>query len=180
MIVAGAGILVNGGTALLFARGRRGDLNIRGAFLHMAADAAVSLDVVIAGLAILLTGWTWIDPAASLVIAVIITVSTWTLLRDSVNLALDTVPAGVDRDAVEAYLRALPGVTHVHDLHIWGLSTTDIALTVHLARPSAGPDDMLLRENAEQLKQRFGIGHATLQVEGDGAEACELAPDHVV
>jgi cobalt-zinc-cadmium efflux system protein len=138
----------------------------------MAADAAaVSLGVVIAGLAILLTGWTSIDLAVSLAIAVLITVSTWTLLRDSVNLALDTVPAGVDRDAVEAYLRALPGVTHVHDLY---------RSYRPLARPSAGPDDVLLREITGQLKERFGIGHATLQVEGDGAEACELAPDHVV
>ena len=179
MAVAAVGIAVNGMTALLFARGRHGDLNLRAAFLHMAADAATSAGVVAAGLAILLTGWQWLDPAASLAIALLILLSTWGLLRESANLALDTVPVGVDRDAIEDYLRALPGVTAVHDLHIWGLSTTEIALTVHLVRPGSGTDDSLLTDAADQLRRRFGIGHPTFQIE-DGAEACALEPDHVV
>lgn len=131
MIVAAVGILINGVTALLFARGRKGDLNVRGAFLHMAADAAVSAGVVISGLVILLTGWSWLDPMVSLGIAALILVSTWGLLRDSVNLALDKVPENVDAEKVLAFLAALPGVTEVHDCHIWPLSTTETALTVH-------------------------------------------------
>jgi cobalt-zinc-cadmium efflux system protein len=181
MVVAAIGIVVNGGTAFLFARGRKGDLNIRGAFLHMASDAAVAFGVVIAGLMIFLTGWAWLDPAVSLVIAVFITISTWSLLRDSLNLALDKMPEWIDRDAVEGYLRGLPNVTEVHDLHIWALSTTDIALTVHLVRPTAGTDDALLRRACDELRTCFGIGHATFQLEdGNGDQPCELAPDHVV
>ena len=181
MLVAAAGILVNGGTAWLFARGRKGDLNVRGAFLHMAADAVVSAGVVVSGLVILLTGWGWLDPAVSLVIAVLIVVSTWGLLRQSVNLAMDKIPEGVDGERVRAFLAALPGVTEVHDLHIWGLSTTATALTAHLVRPEAGPDDALLREACSELRRRFGIGHATLQVEhGDPAQPCVLAPEDVV
>ena len=181
MVVAAAGILVNGITAWLFARGRRGDLNVRGAFLHMAADAAVSAGVVVAGLVILLTGWAWLDPLVSLAIATLILVSTWGLLRDSANLALDKVPEGVDAAAVRAYLAALPGVSEVHDLHIWGLSTTETALTVHLVRPGAGTDDALLCRACEELRERFGIGHATVQVEeGDPAQPCALAPENVV
>jgi cobalt-zinc-cadmium efflux system protein len=181
MIVAAAGIIVNGVTALLFARGRKGDLNLKGAFLHMAADAAVSAGVVAAGLAILLTGWHWIDPVVSLAIAAVILFSTWTLLRDSLNLALDRVPEGVDASEVLAYLEALPGVTEVHDLHIWPLSTTDTALTAHLVRPEAGTDDAFIHHVCDELGMRFGIGHATLQIEhGDPAYACRLAPAHIV
>lgn len=181
MLVAAVGIAVNGVTAWLFARGRKGDLNIRGAFLHMAADAAVSAGVVVAGLVILLTGWAWIDPVVSLGIAALILVSTWGLLRDSVNLALDRVPENVSAEKVRSYLTGLPGVTEVHDLHVWGLSTTETALTAHLVRPGQGTDDALLRRACDELRDRFGIGHATIQVEdGDPAQPCALAPEHVV
>ena len=181
MAVAAAGIVVNGVTAWLFARGRKGDLNVRGAFLHMAADAAVSAGVVVAGLIILLTGWAWLDPVVSLGIAALILVSTWGLLRDSVNLALDKVPEGVNVEKVRSYLAALPGVIEVHDLHIWGLSTMETALTAHLVRPGLGTDDALLRRTCDELRDRFGVGHATFQVEdGDPAQPCALAPEHVI
>jgi cobalt-zinc-cadmium efflux system protein len=181
MAVAAAGIAVNGITAWLFARGRKGDLNVRGAYLHMASDALVSAGVVISGLAILLTGWTWLDPAASLVIAAIILASTWGLLRDSVNLAMDMVPDRVDEGAVRSYLAELPGVSEVHDLHIWALSTTETALTAHIVRPGAALDDGLLHGACAALRERFGIGHATIQVEDGVSESgCALAPEHVV
>ena len=181
MMVAAAGIVVNGVTAWLFARGRKGDLNVRGAFLHMAADAAVSAGVVIAGLVIVLTGWAWIDPFVSLGIAGLILVSTWGLLRDSVNLALDKVPEGVDAGSIRAFLSGLPGVTGVHDLHIWGLSTTETALTAHLIRPGLGTDDGFLRRVCEELRDRHGVGHATFQIEdGDPAQPCVLAPEEVI
>ena len=174
--VALIGIVINGATALLFFSGRKGDLNIRGAFLHMAADAGVSLGVVIAGLAILLTGWPWLDPAVSLAIVAIIFVGTWGLLRDSVNLALDAVPEGIDAAAVGDYLAALPGVAAVHDLHIWAMSTTETALTAHLVIPRAGDGDALLARASAELHDRFGIEHPTLQVErGDPAHPCARA-----
>ena len=179
MAVAGAGIAINGVTALLFRSGRHADLNARAAFLHLAADAATSAGVVASGLVIWLTGWQWLDPATSLAIVSLILVSTWGLLRESANLVLDTVPAHVDRDAIEEYLHGLPGVAAVHDLHIWGLSTTDIALTAHLVRPGKGTDDALLMDTADELRRRFGIGHSTFQIE-EGDEACALEPDHVV
>jgi cobalt-zinc-cadmium efflux system protein len=135
--VALAGIVVNGASALGFMAGRKRDLNIRAAFTHLAADALIALGVVLSGLAILATGWQWLDPVVSIAIALVIVVGTWSLLRDSVNLALDAVPAHVDRDGIVLYLRELPGVTEVHDLHIWAMSTTDIALTAHLVRPAA-------------------------------------------
>jgi cobalt-zinc-cadmium efflux system protein len=178
MVVAAIGILINGGTALLFMRGRENDLNIRGAFLHMASDAVVSLGVVIAALLIRLTGLLWIDPVTSLAIVVVITVGTWGLLRDSVNLAMDAVPGGVAPDAVREHLAAQPGVSEVHDLHIWGLSTTETALTVHLVcnETAARPHQM-----AHELQVRFGIGHATVQVEThEDAEMCRLRSDSVV
>ena len=153
MIVAAVGILVNGVTALLFARGRKGDLNVRGAFLHMASDAVVSAGVVASGLVIFLTGWAWLDPVVSLLIAALILFSTWSLLHDSLNLALDKVPEGVDTEKVLAYLAALPGVTEVHDLHIWPLSTTATALTAHLVRPQAGIDDAFV---ASRLRDAAG------------------------
>ena len=179
MIVAAAGIVVNGVTALLFAKGRKGDLNVKGAFLHMASDVVVSAAVVVSGLVILLTGWSWLDPVVSLGIAALILVSTWSLLRDSLNLALDKVPESVDAEKVQAFLATLPGVTEVHDLHIWALSTTETALTAHLVRPQAGTDDVFVHEACEELQERFGIGHATVQIE-DAATACQLAPAHVV
>lgn len=181
IIVASIGIVINGATAMLFMSGRKGDLNIRGAYLHMLADAGVSAGVVIAGIAISLTGLYWLDPFISLGIALIIMIGTWSLLRDSVNLALHAVPSHIDPDAIHACLRELPGVTDVHDLHIWAMSTTDVALTAHLVHPDAVTDDALLLHACETLKSRFGIGHATLQVErGSTAHACNLAPAHVI
>jgi cobalt-zinc-cadmium efflux system protein len=180
MAVAAAGIVVNGVTAWLFSRGQ-GDLNIRAAFLHMAADAAVSAGVLVAALAIVLTGATWIDPAASLLVAAVIGVSTWGLLRDATNLALDGVPWRISPGDVEAYLAGLPGVLEVHDLHIWGLSTTDVALTAHLVCTDPATGQALLPDAAASLAGRFGISHATLQVESaEFAAACRLRPAHVV
>jgi cobalt-zinc-cadmium efflux system protein len=163
--VATAGIVVNTATALLFLRGSHHDVNIRGAFLHMAADAAVSLGVVIAGIVIYFTHWLWVDPVISLVIAAVILISTWGVLRESLDLALDAVPRGIEPKAVEEYLAALPGVREVHDLHIWGLSTTEAALTAHLVMPETRPEDVLLLQITRELHDRFGIEHATLQVE---------------
>ena len=179
--VAAVGIAINTATALLFMSGRKGDLNVKGAFMHMAADAAVSADVVLAGFAILYTGWHWLDPVTSLVINAIIVWGTWGLLRDSTNLALDAVPSGIDTAKVRAYLEALPSVVAVHDLHIWGLSTTKTALTVHLVKPDAEIDAGLLARACRELNDKFGIAHATIQLErGDAAHPCQLAPDHVV
>ena len=181
MLVAAIGIVINSATALLFMSGRRKDVNIEGAFLHMAADAAVSVGVLVAGAVIYLTGWLWLDPAISLVIVVVITVGTWDLLRRSVNLAMDAVPEGIDPIAVREYLRALPGVTDVHDLHIWGMSTTEAALTVHVVRPDGPTSDAFLVGLARELDDQFGIEHATVQVErGDPSHPCRLAPDFVV
>ncbi|SDB72062.1 cation diffusion facilitator family transporter [Belnapia rosea] len=177
MAVAAAGILVNGGTALLFARGREEDINRRGAYLHMMADAGVSAGVVLGGLLIRLTGWDWVDPAAGLVIAAVILIGTWGLLRESVDLAMDMVPRGIDPEAVGAWLAGQPGVAEVHDLHIWALSTTETALTAHLVRPGALVDDGFLCAVQQGLQERFRISHATLQVEqGDPAYPCALAP----
>lgn len=176
--VAALGILVNGGTALLFMRGRHDDLNIRGAYLHMAADASVSLGVVVAALLIISTGWQWIDPAISLVIALVVLVSGWGLMRDSVNLALDAVPRGIELVEVREFLRTLDGVSEIHDLHIWAMSTNETALTAHLVRPG-GHDDAFLHHVCAELSHRFRIHHATLQVEVDGA-ACKLAPEEMV
>ncbi|MDO8834839.1 MAG: cation diffusion facilitator family transporter [Vicinamibacterales bacterium] len=169
--VALVGVVINTATALLFMRGRAHDLNIRGAFLHMAADAAVSAGVVVAGVAILTTGWLWIDPVVTLLIAGVILGSTWGLLRESVNLALHAVPEGIDPEAVEAYLLGLPGVTAVHDVHIWAMSTTETALTVHLVKQDASDDDAIIAEATRALHDRFGIQHATLQWER-GPDAC--------
>lgn len=178
MAVATVGIVINAVTAWFFFSGRKSDINIRGAYLHMAADAAVSAGVVVTGFAIGRTGLLWIDPAVSLVVAAIITVGTRGLLKESVRLVLDAVPANVDRAAVQAFLEGLPGVAAVHDVHIWAMSTTEIALTAHLVRPGAGLDDGFLRRAQHDLAHDFGIGHATLQVEaGDGADPCELAAE---
>ena len=179
MAVAAVGIAINALTAWLFARGRKGDLNIRGAYLHMAADAAVSAGVVISGFLILQTGWSWLDPATSLVIAGIIVWSTWGLLRESIAMALQAVPTGIDLFAVEVHLASLPGVTRVHDLHVWPMSTTEIALTAHLVVPAGPPGDEFLRDACAGLVKAFGIDHATLQIEADAA-ACTLAAAEVV
>ncbi len=174
MAVAAAGVVINLATALLFARGRKGDINIRGAYLHMAADAGVSAGVVVAGLAITLTGAAWIDPAVSLAIALIIFWGGWGLMKDAVAMSLDAVPTGIDPEAVEAALSALPGVVAVHDLHIWPMSTTETVMTAHLLIPAGHPGDALLRHAEEVMHHRFGIGHVTLQIEiGDGAD-CDL------
>jgi cobalt-zinc-cadmium efflux system protein len=180
ILVALAGIVVNGTTALLFLRGRGSDINIRAQFLHMASDAGVSAVVVVAALLIMLTGWQWLDPLASLGIAVAIVVTTWGLLRESIDLAMDAVPDSVEHEAVQDYLASVPGVLEVHDLHIWGLSTTQTALTAHLvcADPSA---ETRLHDVTAELRDRFGIGHATLQIETDAdAELCRLRPHDVV
>jgi cobalt-zinc-cadmium efflux system protein len=172
--VAGVGIAINAITAWLFARGRHGDVNIRGAYLHMLADALVSVGVVFAGVVIWASGIAWIDPLVSLVIVAIIFVQTWGLLRETVEMTLAAVPRGIDFDAVEAALRALPGVARCHDLHIWPMSTTEPVLTAHLVMPGGHPGDAFLASARAMLHDRFAIGHATLQVEHD-AEACGLA-----
>jgi cobalt-zinc-cadmium efflux system protein len=176
--VAALGIIVNGGTALLFMRGRHGDLNIRGAYLHMAADTGVSFGVVVAAFVIMFTGWQWVDPAISLCIAAVVLVSGWGLARDSVNLALDGVPKGIGLAEVKDYLGQLDGVTEVHDLHIWAMSTNETALTAHLVRPG-GYDDSFLHHVCEELSHRFNIHHATLQIEA-GSDVCRLAPAEMV
>ena len=175
-IVAAVGIAINLGTALAFMRGREHDLNIRGAFIHMLGDAAASVGVVVAGLLIAATGLLWIDPLVSLLLAALITWSSWGLAKDSVNLAMDAVPAGIDPLEVDAMLLGLEGVVEVHDLHIWGMSTTDVALTAHLIRPCHGGEDALLATATRLLRERFGIAHATLQVEqGLAIHPCDLA-----
>jgi cobalt-zinc-cadmium efflux system protein len=179
LVVAAIGIAINGFTAWLFASGSRTDLNIRGAYLHMAADAAVSLGVVVAALVIMATGWDWIDPAVSLAIGVVIVAGTWGLLRDSMAMSLDAVPRWIDPIAVRGFLERRPGVTQVHDLHIWPMSTTEMVLTCHLVIPAGSPGDPYLVEISHSLHERFGIGHATIQIETDAA-CCALAPDHVV
>src|SRR5436190_64900 len=167
--------------ALAFMRGREHDLNIRGAFIHMLGDAAASVGVVVAGLLIAATGLLWIDPLVSLLLAALITWSSWGLAKDSVNLAMDAVPAGIDPLEVDAMLRGLEGVVEVHDLHIWGMSTTDVALTAHLIRPCHGGEDALLAAATRLLRDRFGIAHATLQVEqGLAIHPCDLAAPDIV
>jgi cobalt-zinc-cadmium efflux system protein len=176
MAVAAVGFVVNAITAWLFQSGRRTDLNIRSAFLHMAADAAVSLGVVLAAFAMRVTGWLWLDPAVSLVIVVVIGIGTWGLLRDSLNLVLDAVPRGIDPDDVARYLGGLPAVQAVHDLHIWAMSTTDVALTVHLITPDASTNDALLARINADLRRIFQIGHCTVQFErGDADHPCGQA-----
>ena len=178
-VVAAIGIVVNVATALLFARGRHGDVNIRGAFFHMAADAAVSAGVVVAGLVIWQTGLGWIDPAVSIAIAILIFWQTWGLLRETMSMALAAVPPGIDPDRVAHALCALPGVAATHDLHIWPMSTTETVLTAHLVAPAGHPGDRFLADAQAMLQKRFGIGHATLQVE-TGDEECGLADDRRV
>jgi cobalt-zinc-cadmium efflux system protein len=164
MVVAGIGIAVNLGTALLFMRGRNDDINIRGAYLHMASDALVSAGVVIVGAVALWTGWGWLDPVASLAIAFVIVVGTWGMFRQSLRLMFDGVPEHIDLVAVRGALEALPGVDHVHDLHVWATGTSDVALTAHLVMPCGHPDDPFFETATLQLRDRFKIGHVTLQV----------------
>ena len=173
--VAAIGIVVNGVTALLFARGRKGDVNIRGAYLHMLADAAVSAGVVLAGIAIWATGAGWIDPVVSLTIAALIFWQTWGLLRETIEMSLAAVPRAIDYDRVSTALSELPGVVRVHDLHIWPMSTTEPVLTAHLLMPAGHPGDTFLRQAQDMLHTRFHIGHATLQVE-TGEAPCGLEP----
>ncbi|MBV9509365.1 MAG: cation transporter [Caulobacteraceae bacterium] len=164
MIVALIGVAANTGTALMFLRGH-GDVNVRGAFLHMAGDALVSLGVIVAAGLIAMTGWTWIDPAVSIAIIAVIVAGTWGLLREAVDLALDAAPPGADVDDIQAFLGACEGVTDVHDLHIWAMSTTEAALTAHLVRPGHDGDDSFRHRLAHALEERFGVRHATLQIE---------------
>ncbi|MFH1604740.1 MAG: cation diffusion facilitator family transporter [Pseudomonadota bacterium] len=179
--VALCGIVVNTATALFFLGGREHDLNVRAAFLHMAADAAVSLGVVLAGVGMLYSGLTWLDPAMSLIIAAVVVGSTWGLLRDSLNLSLHAVPPRIDTGLIRGYLSGLAGVAEFHDLHIWGMSTTETALTVHLVMPGGHPSDGFIAQVSNALQERFGVGHATIQIEtGDRLYPCPLAPDHVV
>lgn len=181
IIVAAIGIAINTITALMFMSGRKHDLNLRAAFTHMAADAVVSFGVVLAGIGILVTHWVWLDPAFSLVISALIIAGTWQLLKDSFNLAIDAVPDAIDERAVKAYLAERPGVEQVHDLHIWGMSTTETALTAHLVIPDGHPGDAFLVHLCESLQAQFGIAHTTIQIElSSSACACMLAPltDH--
>ncbi|MCS3759992.1 cation diffusion facilitator family transporter [Bradyrhizobium centrosematis] len=179
MVVAGIGILINGFTAMLFARGRKDDINIEGAYLHMAADAAVSLGVVVSAALIIWTGWLWLDPVTSLVICLTILWSTTSLLRGSIDMSMAAAPKGTDLAAIRAFLLAQPGVSAIHDLHVWPISTTETALTCHLVMP-AGTADAFLMETAQLLKTSFRIGHTTLQIETHPDNGCALAPDDVV
>jgi cobalt-zinc-cadmium efflux system protein len=185
IVVAAAGIVMNLATARLLRRGGKGDLNIRGAFLHMVADAGVSAGVVVAGVGMLTMGWGWLDPVTSLFVGGVVLAISWRLLRESVNLALQAVPEGIDPERVRRYLCGLPGVMAVHDLHIWAMSTTQTALTAHLVKPEPADDDAVISQATEELHERFGIEHTTLQWEREGSSgACEtccdqdLADDH--
>jgi cobalt-zinc-cadmium efflux system protein len=180
MIVAAIGIAVNGVTAWLFAAGSKGDINLRGAFLHMASDALVSAGVVLAGLVILLTGWLWLDPVVSLLINVVIVWGTWSLLRESVFMSMAAAPAHVDPEKIRAFLGGRAGVAALHDLHVWPMSTTEIALTCHLVMPAGHPGDAFLHDLAADLAKTFRVNHATLQIEIDPHLACVLAPEDVV
>ncbi|MEW6768273.1 MAG: cation diffusion facilitator family transporter [Pseudomonadota bacterium] len=179
IVVAAIGIVINGATAWLFAGGRD-DINIRGAYLHMVADAALSFGVVLTGIGIMLTGCLWLDPAFSIVIVAVIVWGTWGLLRESTAMSLAAVPSMIDPASVRTYLCSLPGVASIHDLHIWPMSTTETALTAHLVTPGGNPGDAFLVEACHELNHRFRIGHATLQIETSPDVHCSLKPDHVV
>lgn len=177
VVVAGIGVLINGATMMLFLKGQSGDINIRGAFLHMAADTAVSVGVVLSGTILMFTSAAWIDPVVSLVIAVVIFMGTWQLLKESITLAVDGVPKGIDPSAVHEYLESLPGVQSAHHLHIWALSTTENALTAHLVKPEPEGDDRVIREATAMLNQKFGIQHTTIQWER-GDDRCPNTDTH--
>ncbi len=179
--VAAIGIAVNTISALMFVAGRKSDLNIRGAFLHLAADAVISLGVVLTGFAIVFTGWQWLDPIVSLAITIVIVIGTWQLFQESFNLMLDAVPEGIEPLAVRTYLAERPEVAQVHDLHIWAMSTTEVALTAHLVTPAGHPGDTFLSQICHELHDHFGIEHATIQIElGDPNAICALASEDVV
>lgn len=180
MVVAGIGIVINALSALLFAKGSKSDLNLRAAFVHLMADAVVSVGVVGAGLVVLLTGFELIDPIASLLITGVIAWSSWSVLRDSLRMGMLGVPESIDGPQVRAHLERLPGVARVHDLHIWPMSTTETALTAHLVMPAGTPGDGFLRELAHDLEHHFGIGHPTIQIETDGDCACPLESEAIV
>lgn len=171
MIVAGIGVFINAATAYLFVRGKEEDINIKGVYLHMAADAGVSVGVVIAGLLIILTGWLWLDPLISLIIVIVITIGTWDLLRDSFLMSVDAVPKNINLKEVENHLKKIPGVKEVHDLHVWAMSTTETALTVHLVIPDSNPGDYFLKGVCGELQKKFGIEHSTIQIEKDAQGA---------
>ena len=174
-LIAAVGIVINGISAWLFVKGSKGDLNIRGAYLHMLGDAAVSLGVAVAGLVMMFTGWYWLDPIVSLLIVTVIVIGTWGLLRESIQLALNAIPENIDAAAVEVFLRQCRGVKDIHDLHIWGMSTTESALTVHLVIPEGYPGDSFMDEIMDTLKEKFSIHHSTLQVEqGTTDHSCAL------
>lgn len=179
IIVAFIGILINTLTALLFMSGRKHDINIRGAFMHMAADALVSLGVVVVGFVLLWTGWQWLDPLVSLVISIVILFGTWGLLKESINLSLDAVPEGIDITKIKEYLSKLPTIQEVHDLHVWGMSTTEAALTVHIIRSEIEDNDELLQRLTKELHDKFGIEHATIQIE-KGTFNCSLQPEGTI
>jgi cobalt-zinc-cadmium efflux system protein len=179
IIVAIAGIIINAVTALLFMSGRKKDLNIGGAFLHMASDALQAFGVVVAGFVILWTGWRWLDSVVSLILAVVILLGTWRLLKSSVNLSLDAVPEGVDITKIENYLKSLPSIEEIHDLHIWGMSATETALTVHLIRRDCEDNDEMLRKITKELHDQFDIEHPTIQIE-NGTFCCSLEPEDKV
>ncbi len=178
--VAAIAIVINGASAWLLSRGSQSDLNMRGAFLHMLADAGVSVAVVAAAAGIMFTGWQWLDPAASLLISVVILVGTWRLLREALRLSLNAAPSAIDPAEVHRYLRGLPEVADVHDLHIWAMSTTETALTCHLVTPAGHPGDDFLHRVAHDLQHRFEIGHTTVQIELNDGGQCALQPDSVV
>ncbi len=180
IVVALIGIVINGATAAMFAAGRKGEINARGVFQHMAADAVISAGVVLAAIAVALTGWNRIDPTASIVVALAIGWGTWRLFRESLGMMLGAVPAGIRPEEVRDYLLQLPGVAAIHDLHIWPMSTTETALTCHLVMPGEPPGPDFLAEAAHALAERYGIGHPTLQVERHAEVRCMLEPEQVV
>ncbi|MDR3514151.1 MAG: cation diffusion facilitator family transporter [Caulobacteraceae bacterium] len=174
MATAGAGVVINTATALMFVRGRHGDVNVRGAFLHMAGDALVSVGVIVSAGLIALTHWTWLDPVTSIAIVAVIVAGTWGLLREAIDMALDAAPPGADVPSIHAFLKDAAGVTEVHDLHVWAMSTTEMALTAHLVRPGAEQDDRFRGDLVEALEHRFGVRHATLQIEQARGEHCPV------
>ncbi len=177
--VAAAAIIINSFSAWLL-RNKKDDLNAKGAFLHLVSDAAVSLGVLFAGVIILQTGYYWVDPVVSIGVSLVIVWSTWGLLREAISMSLDAVPASVDADAVTKYLQSLVGVVRIHDLHIWSISTTEVALTCHLVMPQGHPEDTFMNKVAEELRHKFGISHATLQSELGNEDDCALEPATVV